>query len=268
MGWRDLLQTSEEETITAPWVGGRSLHTYDRTWRIEGKLPREHGWHIFKTNVRTATWSKKTDAPFDVLKEKAKGYLIGDRLVSDDVQVRPEISDLTHKFEQVHLIEPGLDRFVRVSAGRFCENGPLIYEQMEMPIGPEDEVLQAFLDEKKSITNVANVVPALDAAFRVETWRRDEAEKIRKEEQERREKEERRRRMAEQLGTAQGRREMAQLDFAEAAKAATASTTTPGATPTTATTSTEATTPATATATAKTATKAPAKTEKKEEKKK
>ena len=220
MSWRDLLQTSEEETVISPWIGGRILHTYNRTWKIEGKLPREHGWHIFSTKARTAKWSKATEAPFDVLKDRMRGYLVGDRLVSDDTKIKPNIVELTQNFERVHLIEPGLSRFARIIAGRFCENGPLIYENLEMLMGPEDEVTQAFLDQKKTVDDILGVTPALDAAFRIETWRRDEAEKHRREEQERREKEERRRQIIESLGDGAARRELAKFSFEDAARAA------------------------------------------------
>jgi hypothetical protein len=96
-----------------------------------------------------------------------------------------------------------------------------------MPLGPEDEVLKAFEDESASVDNIRGVPPALDAAFRMERWQRIEAarrraelERQRREEEEKRQKEERRKQIAEKLGDGAGRREMAQVDFAEAAKAA------------------------------------------------
>lgn len=220
MSWRDLLQTQEEETIAAPWVGGRSLISFNRTWKIKGKLPDEHGWHIFSIKTREANWKESTDPQFGILKDKQHGYLIGDRFVPDSVKIGPKINDLTKQFEKVYLIEPGLDRFVRIITGRFYEKGPLIFETIDMPLGPEEEVLQAYQDNKDTIDDISGVVPALEAAFRIETWIREEAEKRRREEQERREKEERRQRIIESLGSAEGRRQVAQEDFAEAAKAA------------------------------------------------
>jgi len=231
MGWRDLLQTEERQTITAPWVGGRSLQTYDRHWQIEHPMPHEHGWHAFSLGVRMAHHLEPEDPPFGVLKDQVRGYLLGDHIVPDSVQVRPSLQELTQSFEKVHLIEPGLDRFVRVIAGRFFENGPLIYESLEMPLGPEEEVLDAFLDRKDSVDNITGVVPALDAAFRIETWRRAEVERIRREEQERREqeerearereeREERRRHIVERMGDGAGRREIAAENFEEAARSA------------------------------------------------
>lgn len=220
MGWRDLLQT-EDETVVSPWVGGRTLQTWDRTWRIKGRLPPEHGWHIFTVNNREVRWKETTEAPCDTLRGVVRGYLVGDLLVPEnEARVESDLPVLATRFERVHLIEPGLDRFVRVSAGRAFEAGPYIYEGQEMPLGPEDEVLQAFLDGVKSVDKVVGVPPALDAAFRVESWRRDEAEKRRREEQERREREERVQRAREKMGTGQGRRELAAEDFGEAARAA------------------------------------------------
>lgn len=226
MGWRDLLQTPDE-TIVLPWVGGRSLRTFERTWHLKGKQPAEHGWHTFRLDNRTARWDGPTDPQTEALSGQVKGYLVGDRLVPDDVRVGRDWAKMAESFEQVHLLEPGLDRFVRVVAGRVCEGGPLIYEGEEFPLGPEDEVLQAFLDEAKNVNAVAEVAPALDGAFRFESWQRAEAERRRREERERREEEERqlaleerRREINEQIGSSEGRRAMAQIDFAEAARAA------------------------------------------------
>ncbi len=96
-----------------------------------------------------------------------------------------------------------------------------------MPLGPEEEVLATFLDKRQSVDDVKSVPPALDAAFRMETWqrleverRRAELERRRREEEELRLLEERRRELARQLGDAVVRRRMAQHDFEAAARAA------------------------------------------------
>jgi hypothetical protein len=226
MGWRDLLQEGDE-SVSLPWVGGRSLRSKDRTWHIQGKLPPEQGWHSFKLSGRNATWASTTDPQTDLLKYKVRGYLVGDHIVPDGASVDPDPTRIHAFAERVHFLEPGLDRFVRVVAGRVFEGGPLIYESLEMPLGPEDEVLQFFLDQKTSVDAVKGVAPALDAAFRMEVWQRVEAERrraelerVRREEEARRAVEERRQRLVEQLGDAAGRREMARVDFGEAAKAA------------------------------------------------
>jgi hypothetical protein len=155
------------------------------------------------------------------------GYLVGDRLVLREARVDPDPKNIVAQSERVYLIEPGLDRFVLVSAGRMCEDGPLVYIQQEMPLGPESEVQIAFLDGLKSVAEVRDVSPALDAAFRMELWQRKEAEKRRREleekrrlEEEARQKEAKRQAIIEKLGDGAGRREMAQVDFEEAAKAA------------------------------------------------
>jgi hypothetical protein len=226
MSWKDLLQ-QEGETAVLPWVGGRELRTKDRIWTLVGKNPQEHGWHSFSLTGRKATWVKSSDPQPDLLRFKVRGYLVGDRLVPDGANVDPDPTRIHAYAERVHFLEPGLDRFVRVVAGRVFEGGPLVYDSLEMPLGPEDEVLQAFLDQKPSVNEVRGVVPALDAAFRMEVWqraeterRRAELERIRREEEARRALEERRQRLVEQLGDAVGRREMARVDFGEAAKSA------------------------------------------------
>lgn len=226
MGWKDLLQTGEER-VTSPWVGGRSLRTQDRTWDIEGRLPADFGWYSFKLTARKARVSKAVDPTLENLHHIVKGYLVGDRIVPDGVRLVPSIAQVAEASEPVALIEPGLDRFVRVAAGRAFEDGPLVYMGQEYPLGPEDAVLQAYLDGLKSVEHVLGVAPALDIAFRLEVWRRAEAERLRREEEQRRReeeerlaREERRRQIIDRLGDGQGRREMAVVDFTEAARAA------------------------------------------------
>lgn len=229
MSWRDLLQAADE-FVTLPWVGGRSLRTMARSFQLEGPLPREHGWHRFRIEkarvLRYARPDTGWDAPL-LLAWPCVGYLVGDRLVRDDVRVATDPAQLVTLTERVHLVEPGLGRFVRVSAGRVHEGGALVYRAQEMPLGPEDAVLQAFYDRLPAVDSIPGVVPALDVAFRFETWQRAEADRRRREEHERQEREAAQRaleaRMAqlrEALGTGAGRRELAVLDFPEAARAA------------------------------------------------
>jgi hypothetical protein len=226
MGWKDLLQTANE-TLVSPWVGGRSLRQGTRTWAIQGDLPREFGWYSFTLHHREARFSSSVGVSPEALHHVQTGYLVGDRLVPEGVRVDPDPKGIAACSERVFLIEPGLDRFVRISAGRMFEGGPLIFRQQEMPLGPESMVLGAYLDKSPSIDDIPGVAPALDAAFRMELWRKVEAERRRaelerkrREEEEKRQKEERRRQLVEKLGDASGRREMARVDFEEAARAA------------------------------------------------
>jgi len=226
MGWQDLLQV-EDETIVLPWVGSKLLSASHRQWLLEGKLPPEHGWHKFRLKPRTAVWSALADPQPEVFKTRVQGYLVGDMLIPDGVEVYLDPAKLILCSTRLHCIEPGLDRFARVVAGRVTDTGPYVFESLGMPLGPEDDVLQAFLDHVPSVERVRGVPPALDVAFRFETWRRDQAEKrrveaerLRKEEDERFQREQQRQQLVEQLGDARGRRQMAQVDFGEAAKAA------------------------------------------------
>lgn len=229
MGWKDLLQ--KEETITLPWVGGKYLQSLNRTWQIEGPLPREHSWVEFKVGARKATVIRSVGIDYDVvmaaLDHFVHGYLVGDRIVLDNIRVAPEPQQLVSYSERVHICEEGTERFTRISAGRVYSDGPLIFRCTEMPLGPEFEVQNAFLNKVDSVINIKGVSPALDAAFRMESWyraeaerRRAEAERRRREEEERRLQEERRAQLVAQLGDGAGRRAMAQVDFTEAARAA------------------------------------------------
>jgi hypothetical protein len=125
------------------------------------------------------------------------------------------------------MLEEGLGRFARVTAGRVYAEGPLIYDGPAMPLGPEDEVRDAFLNRLSSLDGIKGVVPALDAAFRMESWHRAdvefnraEAERQRREEEARLAAEERRAEFARAVGDGAGRRAMASVDFEAAARAA------------------------------------------------
>ncbi len=226
MGWRDLLQT-EDEAIVSPWLEGRELRSGARMWTVDGRLPREIGWYTFKLKGRRATLGGAADPSTENLGFIVRGYLVGDRIVPDAVRVDPDPSKIVGFSEPVALLDRGLDRFVRVSAGRLFEDGPLIFKSQEFPLGPEDAVTRAYQHRAPSVDGIPDVSPALDAAFRMESWtrseterRRAELERQRAEEEARRQLEERRRQMAQQLGSAEGRRAMAQVDFAQGATAA------------------------------------------------
>ena len=226
MSWRDLLQQPGETTVL-PWLGGRSLRSGDRVWEIEGRLPRESGWYEWSVDGKRVKVSKTAEAREEALQGQVRGYLIGDRLVVDGTNVNPEPSKIAEQSEPVLLIEPGLDRFARIIAGRVYENGELIFLRQDFPLGPEEEVLAAFRRQASSVQDIKDVTPALDAAFRMESWqrieiarRRLEAERLRAEEEARLAQEERRAQLAQALGTGVGRRQMAQVDFPQAARAA------------------------------------------------
>lgn len=235
MGWKELLQ-KQDETVVLPWIAGRELRSKDRVFHIDGRLPREPGWNAFRVHGRTAKllqgdeakpFLENCESPPGPLDFHITGYLVGDRIVRDDAVVDPDPARISEHSEPVWFVEDGLDRFTRVRAGRVFKDGPLFYEGMEFPLGPEDEVQRAYQDRKPSVADVKTVVPALDAAFRMESWRRSEVERLRAEAEERRRKEEaeralaeQRRELAEKLGDGAGRRAMAAVDFDAAAKAA------------------------------------------------
>ncbi len=234
MGWRDLLQKADE-TLVSPWLGGRTLHCGPRSWSITGKLPQEFGWYQFRLSGRTCTVGLPGEVTRESLQGFVTGYLVGDRMIPDGSPVDPNPAKIAEYSETVRLIEPGLDRFVRCVAGRPQEGGPLVYCSVEMPMGPEDDVLAVLLDLTADqallgpppLAAIKGVSPALDAAFQMEVWqkaevqkRRIELERIRLEEEAARQKEERRAHLAHQMGTGEGRREMAKVDFEQAARAA------------------------------------------------
>lgn len=224
MNWQSLLQ-KDNETIILPWVGGKTLQSKNRKWKIEGNLPTEHNWYSFNLNGRKAIVNKLAEPDLSIIDNITNGYLIGDRLIPDSVS--PNINNLVTDFKKVHLIEMGLNRFARVSVGQIYEKGPFIFNTLEFSLGPEDNVSSAFLDKKESVDDISEVSPALESAFKIESWRRDEAERRRLEEEKRRleeeeklKKEENFKKLQGELGTGYLRREIAQYDFKTAAESA------------------------------------------------
>jgi len=226
MGWRDLI-TEEELAVVAPWMGGRSLHSGGRTRTITGTLPEEHGWYRFSVRPRAAEVVEAAMAAPERLGWMQTGFLVGNRFVPDYAQSGQLEGRLAGRFAQVHLLEEGLERFARIEVGAMRQHGNLVYRGLAFPLGPEDEVLTAFLDKNSSIHDVKGVIPSLQAAFDLECYERDKADerrrellRLREEEAARRARDEERQRLAESLGNGAGRREMARVDFHSAATAA------------------------------------------------
>ncbi|MEM9454207.1 MAG: hypothetical protein AAGF11_08500 [Myxococcota bacterium] len=197
MGWADLLQ--QDETIVAPWLGGRRIVSGVRRWTIDGPLPPEHGWYSFTVcgNRKAKTGAEAmADPDLFAKSERVAGYLIGNRLLADDVALEIDPSRIIERSGVVYLLESGLDRFCRILAA--VHDGRLVYVQPEFPLGPEGQVLEAFEDRKPSVDHVADVTPALHMAFRWYTWLRDDEERrVREEEERQRQEEEQRRREEE-----------------------------------------------------------------------
>lgn len=226
MGWRDLIE-NEEQTLVAPWVGGRSLHHDSRTRTISGALPREHGWYEFSLKPRTAALVGDAEPEPEALRGIQAGFLVGNRFVPDTARLGQLEDDWTTRFAQVYLLEEGLDRFARIEIGVTVTGGKLIFRGLAFPLGPEDDVLSAFLDQNNSISSIKGVIPSLQAAFDLECYerdraqtRREELQRLRQIEEQQRLQEARRQELAESLGTGAGRREMASVDFHSAAAAA------------------------------------------------
>jgi hypothetical protein len=228
MSWRSLLAQGEEQQVL-PWVGDRRVYRGARSWKIQGRRPREHGWYTWKLSGRTVELVGEAEGPdpaFEDEHEALRGYLAGSRFVADDARVDPDPAKLVDQTEQVYCVERGLERFTRAVVVRTGDD-KLIYVRMEFPEGPELEVQMAFQDRLGSVSHVRDVTPALDLAFRWETYQREQAEererereRVEAEEAARLEAEERLRQAMKNVGTGAGRRALAQRDFAAAARAA------------------------------------------------
>jgi hypothetical protein len=224
-----------------PWLGGRQLRRGVVGWKIEGPLPLEHSWCVFATKTNGRALFLRSVPEDDVFQSPEQwqphlvdvqpGYLAGDRFVpSSRTGFNPwKFERIGTETERVHLVEPGLDRFEHIQVGRIHEHGPLVYMGRVMPLGPEGEANQVFLDGGglAGLRAVKGVVPALELAFRMEVFQKEEAERRRleierqeREAEERRRLEERRAELMRTIGTAESRRELATTDFRAAAQAA------------------------------------------------
>jgi len=230
--WTQLIATPEP--VSLPWLGGRALFGQGRTFKLVGDLPPEHGWHSFEVDgSRRIRWAGvEAWADHDALMKAPTrcGYLVGNRFLPDDAPIVLDPRRIVEQSLEVRLVEAGLGRFSRVRVARWGHTD-WVYAQQEFPLGPEAAVLDAYLDRAASVTSVPHVTPALDLAFRFESWRRTDAEERRllmeleRQEAERREAE-RLMAEAEQLQFAEAmasvakRRGLIERDFAGAARAA------------------------------------------------
>jgi hypothetical protein len=229
MGWQDLLAPAAGEEQILPWLGGRKVHGSGRTWRISGRLPRELGWYRFQTagsRKATLVGEAEPDDEYGEGRTLVRGYLAGDRLIPDTAGVDPDPAKLFGQTETVHLVELGLDRFTRAVAVRDADDN-LVYLRQEFPEGPEFEVQAAYQDRLESVSHIKEVTPALDLAFRWESYqrlaaeeRRRELERLAAEEAARLDAEAKLREAMKDAGTGAGRRALAQRDFHAAARAA------------------------------------------------
>lgn len=225
MSWRDLIEPPTE--LSFPWVGGREIRQGTRTWRLEGDTPPEHGWYTFQGRGRKATLLRPAE-PGALTWHTDKGYLVGDLIIHDGVGGGwRDFRKFPRYAKRVHLLDAGLGRFQRVVVGAAFEYGPLIYDTPDFPLGPEDEVQVAFEDRAENLDGIKGVTPALETAWRFECWKREqveirraELERLRREEEERVAREAQRAALVRQLGDGAGRRQMAEVDFEAAARAA------------------------------------------------
>lgn len=230
MSWEDLLEDEGGSEQVLPWYGSRQVHSAERSWTIEGPQPLEHGWYRFTTPggryCSLASAVTEPDPAYEEGHRVRRGYLVGNRLIPDDVAVVADPGRLVEQTIPVMCVEPGLDRFTRATVVT-DRVGTLIFLRQEFPLGPEDEALIAYQDRRRTLGHVKGATPALDLAFRWINYQRElaeerrrELERIREQERVRQEREERAAEALRNAGTAAGRRVVAQHDFETAAREA------------------------------------------------
>lgn len=229
MGWKDLLNSGSQRVL--PWYGFKRVHDAVRSWTLVGPEPPEHGWFRFRVaGARGAELVSQEMQPLDLAwgqgQRQRHGYLVGDRFIPDSARVSPNPDHLFEQTETVYCVEPGLERFVRVTVV-YDREGRLVYYNQLFPAGPEEAVTRAYQDRAESVGGVNGVTPALDLAFRWVSYQRAkkeerqrELERIRAEEERKREAEEKLHQLMKDAGTAVGRRALAARDFDAAAREA------------------------------------------------
>jgi hypothetical protein len=215
MSWQDLLQ-SAEDTIVLPWCGESKITDGRRYWKVS-RRPPEFGWYEFTIAGRNVSYKNPANLDDSIFVETKSGYLIGDRLIKDDVVAFSNPKDI--RGESVFLIESGLDKFSRVKVGRVNESSPWIFLCIDFGFGCEPEVLSAYLD-RQSIKDIKGVPSSLAAVFNIENWLRDEADRLQREIEAREAAERAREAALRAMGTSAGRRDLARYDFRQAATSA------------------------------------------------
>ncbi len=215
MLWQNFL--SKPEVVSVPWVGGSNIRYAGRYLKID-KQPAEYGWYEFEiSGDRKAKLLKKSEPNLDLLSgyPKVTGYLVGNKIITDEDKWIFDRSKISENTKDVFLLEPGIERFSRISAVKY-EEYKYIFLGREFPIGPEGDVLINFQD-KKSIENIPGVIPSLHLAFNFECWIRDERDAYLKKLKEDRERERKQRELTKAFGSGEERRK---LDFNSAAELA------------------------------------------------
>lgn len=210
-----------------PWTGGTVIRTSNRTLRLTGPRPSEHGWHLFDVKGRKDTsWAGPAEGdPADHFPKGVKffkGYVADGWFVRDDVKGLFKPERLGEVASRIFLLERGLDRFSRVRAGMW-EDGRIVYVGFDFPQDSEDAVRRAYLAGAASLDGIANVGASLMMSFRVASYLRDkeiEAARAAQEAEEQRVREETLKELRSKLDTTEGRRALAAIDFDRAAQAA------------------------------------------------
>jgi hypothetical protein len=189
VSWRDLLATGPEHRVL-PWLGGRELTDGPRRWTIDGPLPDEHGWCTFAVDTaRKARFvaAAEPEPGWDDARVRRRGWMVGGRLVPDDVALVTDPERFVAQTLVVALVPPALPRFQRARVAQV--GAAWVFAGEEFPLGPEDAVVTAFTEGPADVSAVPGVPPALELALRFAVDQREHAARRRQEARERRARE-------------------------------------------------------------------------------
>lgn len=229
--WRELI--SKPSVTVLPWFGGRDLfNSVGMKWVIDGPTPPEHGFWKFSVGTnRVARWVEGQDRVevwdeyLNKKQPRLTGYLVGDRmsLLWDYIANSPGKKNfrdlLVSSSKKVWFLPDNLPEFTKVVAREWPGNGELVFEREVDPPLIIDEVYDAYISGAEELTvkgvprDLADIFRVKVAKRKAEAARRAEIEAKRRAAAERAE-------LDKKVGTSEGRRALAAVDFDAAARSA------------------------------------------------
>jgi hypothetical protein len=141
------------ESVVLPFLGGDTIDSSDRSFRLSGPRPPRPGWYAFEVKGRQATMTGPASVPDLSALPKVRGWLFRERLfreggVTEPVNLMPE--------EEPPAFSPVL--------ARRWSPGVLVFDTIEFESEAEGACREA-LGERRALKNVKGVSAPLRAAW-------------------------------------------------------------------------------------------------------
>jgi hypothetical protein len=141
------------ESVVLPFLGGDTIDSSDRSFRLSGPRPPRPGWYAFEVKGRQVTMTGPASTPELSALPKARGWLFRERLfreggVTEPVNLMPE--------EEPPAFSPVL--------ARRWSPGVLVFDTIEFESEAEGTCREA-LGERRALNDVKGVSAPLRAAY-------------------------------------------------------------------------------------------------------